>query len=295
MGDEIDLHAKGAGFDADWLRWREPADTQARDADLLAAWLEGLPIEARIMELGAGTGSLLRACLPRLRRSVHWQALEGDAGLIARAEARFAHWAWDHPDWTFATGDPVRLRGPGGACELHWQCIDLSADVPDLSGVTAVAASAWGDLVSWCWAGRFAAQAAAAQVHSVYLALNVVDGPQFHPALPLDGLLGRAFAAHMRRDKGLGPALGGAAAVGWALALRTAGYRLRDAASVWRLGSTHPLLTAAWLEGYVRAACEQQPGLRNRAGDWLTQRLSQLAQGALQVQVAHRDVLAWRP
>jgi hypothetical protein len=55
------------------------------------------------------------------------------------------------------------------------------------------------------------------------------------------------------------------------------------------------LLTGAWLEGYVRAACEQQPGLRDRAGDWLTQRLGQLAQGALQIQVAHRDVLAWRP
>lgn len=294
MVDAIDLHAQGAGFDADWLRWREPADAEARDSGLLAAWLEALPAEARILELGAGTGSLLRACLLRLRRPVHWRALEGDAGLIARAEARFAHWVWDHP-WTFETGDPARLRGPGGTCELRWQCIDLSAGVPDLSGVTAVAASAWGDLVSWPWAGRFAAQAAAAQVRSVYLALNVVDGPQFQPPLPLDGALGRAFAAHMRRDKGLGPALGGAAAVGWALALRTAGYRVHDAASVWRLGSTHPLLTAAWLEGYVRAACEQQPGLRDRAGEWLTGRLGQLAQGALQIQVAHRDVLAWRP
>lgn len=293
--DETELLAPDAGFDADWLRWREPADAEARHAGLLAAWLDALPAEARIMELGAGTGSLLRACLPRLRRSVHWRALEGDAGLIARAEARFAHWAWDHPDWAFEAGDPTRLGGPDGACELHWQRIDLATGVPDLNGVAAVAASAWGDLVSWRWAGRFAAQAAAAQVRSVYLSLNVVDGPQFHPALPLDGLLGRAFAAHMRRDKGLGPALGGAAAVGWALALRTAGYRLRDAASVWRLGSLHPLLTAAWLEGYVRAACEQQASLRNHAGDWLTQRLSELTQGALQIQVAHRDVLAWRP
>ncbi len=293
--DETELLAPGAGFDADWLRWREPADAEARHAGLIAAWLEGLPAEARIVELGAGTGSLLRACLPRLRRRVHWLALEGDAGLIARAHARFLQWAGKHFDWTFEMGNPARLCGPDGACELHWQCTDLATGVPDLNGVNAVAASAWGDLVSWRWAERFAIQAAAAQVRSVYLSLNVVDGPQFHPPLPLDGLLGRAFAAHMRRDKGLGPALGGAAAVGWALALRTAGYRLRDAASVWRLGSMHPLLTAAWLEGYVRAACEQRPGLRDIAGDWLTQRLNQLAGGTLKIQIHHRDVLAWQP
>jgi hypothetical protein len=149
--------------------------------------------------------------------------------------------------------------------------------------------------VSWRWAGRFAAQAAVAQVRSVYLSLNVVDGPQFNSALPLDGVLGRAFAAHMRRNKGMGPALGGAAAVAWAWVLRAVGYRVLAASSAWRLGSTHTLLTAAWLEGYVRAACEQRPDLRAGAGEWLTQRLNQLAHGSLQVQVAHRDVLAWQP
>ncbi len=286
--------AAGAGFDADWLRWREPADADARDPDLLRDWLAGLPDGGRVVELGAGTGALLRACLPHLRGAVHWQALEADAGLIARAEGRLHSWAGTQPGWAVEDGVSTTLRGPVGRCVLDWRCTDLAAGVPDLEGADAIAASAWGDLVSWRWAARCAAQAAAGGMRSVYLALNLVDGAAFAPADPLDGVLDRAFAAHMRRDKGCGPALGGAAAPGWSLALSRAGYRVRGASSRWALGPAHPLLTAAWLEGYVRAACEQAPPLRASAGPWLRARLAQLARGTLRVAVNHADLLAWR-
>jgi hypothetical protein len=286
--------AAGAGFDADWLRWREPADADARDAALLGDWLAGVPDGGRVVELGAGTGTLLRACLPHLRGAMHWRALEADAGLIARAETRLHQWAGARPGWAVAGGVSTTLRGPQVSCALDWQCTDLAAAVPDLEGVDAVAASAWGDLVSWPWAARFAAQAAMSGIRSVYLGLNVVDGAAFAPADPLDGALDRAFAAHMRRDKGFGPALGGAAAPGWSLALRQAGYRVRGAPSRWALGPVHALLTAAWLEGYVRAACEHAPRLRAAAGPWLRERLAQLARGTLRVAVGHTDLLAWR-
>ena len=52
--------------------------------------------------------------------------------------------------------------------------------------------------------------------------------------------------------------------------------------------------TAAWLEGYVRAACEQAPRLQESAGPWLRERLPQLARGTLRVAVRHTDLLAWR-
>lgn len=286
--------AAGAGFDADWLRWREPADADARDAALLGDWLAGVPDGGRVVELGAGTGALLRACLPHLHGATHWRALEADAGLIARAETRLHQWAGARPGWAVGGGVSTTLRGPQVCCALDWQCTDLAAAVPDLEGVDAVAASAWGDLVSWPWAARFAAQAAMSGIRSVYLSLNVVDGAAFAPADPLDGALDRAFAAHMRRDKGFGPALGGAAAPGWSLALRQAGYRVRGAPSRWALGPVHALLTAAWLEGYVRAACEQAPRVRAAAGPWLRERLAQLARGTLRVAVDHTDLLAWR-
>lgn len=287
--------AAGAGFDADWLRWRESADADARDPALLGEWLAGVPDGGRVVELGAGTGALLRACLPRLRGAVHWRALEADAGLITRAGGRLHQWAGTRPGWAVEDdGVSTTLRGPAANCVLDWQCIDLAAGAPDLEGIDAVAASAWGDLVSWRWAARFAAQAAMSGIRSVYLALNVVDGAGFTPADPLDGALDRAFAAHMRRDKGFGPALGGAAVAGWSLALRRAGYRVRGASSRWALGPGHPLLTAAWLEGYVRAACEQAPRLQASAGPWLRERLGQLARGTLRVAVGHTDLLAWR-
>ncbi|HXF07412.1 MAG TPA: hypothetical protein VNK45_02635 [Candidatus Acidoferrales bacterium] len=286
--------AAGAGFDADWLRWREPADIDARDSALLSDWLAGVPDGGRVVELGAGTGALLRACLLRLRGAVRWRALEVDAGLIARAEGQFHQWAGTRAGWAVEGDASLTLCGPAASCVLDWQCTDLAAAVPDLDGVDAVAASAWGDLVSWRWAACFAAQAAMSGIRSVYLALNVVDGAVFAPADPLDGALDRAFAAHMRRDKGFGPALGGAAVPGWSLALCLAGYRVRGASSVWSLGPAHPLLTAAWLEGYVRAACEQVPRLRESAGLWLRERLAQLARGTLRVAVNHTDLLAWR-
>lgn len=284
-----------AGFDADWLYWREAADAEARNMGLLNRWLGGLPANGRVVELGAGTGSLLRACLPHLPRPVRWEALEVDPGLIGRGEERFGRWVVSHPGWRFELDEVTRLCGPQGHCQLDWRTIDLAREQPDLVGVSAIAASAWGDLVSWRWAADFAAQAASAGVDSVYLALNVIDGAQCLPQRPLDRALERAFSAHMRRDKGFGPALGGGALPGWSAALSRAGYRVCTARSPWSLGPPHPLLTAAWLEGYVKAACEQDSRLAGEAGAWLHERRAQLASGALWIRIVHGDLLAWRP
>jgi hypothetical protein len=289
-----EARAMGAGFDADWLYWREAADTEARDTGLLARWLDGLSADGRVVELGAGTGSLLRACLPYLRRPLRWEALEVDSDLIARGAERFGRWAVSHPGWRFEMGEVTRLCGPQGHCQLEWQTIDLAREQPNLAGVSAIAASAWGDLVSWRWAADFAAQAAASGTDSLYLALNVIDGAQCLPQQPLDRALDRAFSAHMRRDKGFGPALGGGALPGWSAALSRAGYRVDTACSAWSLGPAYPLLTAAWLEGYVKAACEQNPRLAEEAGAWLRERRAQLASGALRIRIVHGDLLAWR-
>ena len=48
------------GFDGDWLDLREEQDAWARDPDLGAHLAEILPARPRLLDLGSGTGSLIR-------------------------------------------------------------------------------------------------------------------------------------------------------------------------------------------------------------------------------------------
>jgi hypothetical protein len=60
----------------------------------------------------------------------------------------------------------------------------------------------------------------------------------------------------------------------------------------WRLGVPHAALVADWLDGWVAAACEQQPDLTEPAAAYLRRRLAAAAAGELRVVVEHSDLLA---
>ncbi len=76
-------------FSAGWLALRADADARARDAGLAArlsahfAGREGL----RVVDLGAGTGAMLRATAPLLGPGQRWRLVDADAGLLARIDA----------------------------------------------------------------------------------------------------------------------------------------------------------------------------------------------------------------
>ena len=48
---------------------------------------------------------------------------------------------------------------------------------------------------------------------------------------------------------------------------------------------------AAWLDGWLTAACEQEPALAADAGAYRDRRLAQAATGELAVTVDHADLL----
>ena len=48
---------------------------------------------------------------------------------------------------------------------------------------------------------------------------------------------------------------------------------------------------AEWLEGWIAAACEQEPALAAEAGAYRERRLAQAAAGELAVRVGHVDLL----
>ena len=154
-------------------------------------------------------------------------------------------------------------------------------------------ASALLDLLTADEVDGIAAACAAAGCPAL-LTLSVAGSVSFTPADPLDDVFAAAFDAHQRRTVGARRLLGPDAVAAAAEAFRRHGAQVLTAPSPWRLGppTTDPgaaALTEEWLRGWVAAACEQSPELREAAGGYLRRRL---AAPDLRVVVGHTDLLA---
>jgi hypothetical protein len=218
------------------------------DAAARSAELAGRLGRPRVIhDLGGGTGSMGRWLAPRLPGPQHWVVHDRDAALLELV---------DLPA-TFETrlGDITRL------------------EPSDLAGADLVTASALLDLLT---ADELARILRACAGLPMLLTLSVTGRVTLDPPDSLDARIGAAFNAHQRRDGRLGPD---------AVAHLPAGSLVRP--SPWRLGPPDADLIAEWLEGWVGAACEQDPALE--VGAYLERRLGQI--GELAVTVDHADVL----
>jgi hypothetical protein len=237
-----------------WLELREPADAAARSAELAERLARQLPPgDLVIHDLGGGSGSMGRWLAPRLPGPQHWVVHDRDADLLDLALA-------DPPEGVSVEvrrSDVTRLRPE------------------DLAGASAVVASALLDMLT---ADELARMLAACHGLPMLLALTVVGRVGLFPADPLDARIAAAFDEHQRRGGRLGPD-----AVGHV----TGDVIIRP--SPWRLGPEDAALTTEWLEGWVAAACEQDPALE--AGPYRERRLEQAAAGELAVTVEHADLL----
>lgn len=215
-------------FSADWLALREPADAAARDPALArrAAALAGpAPV---VVDLGCGTGASFRALAPLLPEAAHWRFVDQDPALLALA------------------GETA-----GGRAELFEADLGDLAALP-LDDATLVTASALLDLVPESWVAGLARRLRV----PFYAALSYVGRMEWTPADPDDAAVAAAFDRHQRGDKGLGPALGPAAADRSARVLQAAGFTVETASSPWRLGCEHVALQRALVEGIAAAAAE---------------------------------------
>jgi Methyltransferase domain len=233
----------------DWLLLREPADAAARSAELAERLARHLAGPLVIHDLGGGSGAMGRWLAPRLPGPQHWVVHDRDPDLLELALA-----------------DPP----PGATVEVRRSDITRLDDLSDADLVTASA------LLDVLTADELARMLRACAGLPMLLALTVVGRVTLSPAEPLDALVGAAFNDHQRRDGRLGP---------------DAVDRLRGIVrpSPWRLDAAHAELMAEWLDGWVAAACEQDPGLD--AGAYLDRRLAQAAAGELAVTVDHADLL----
>ncbi len=262
---------------SDWLALRETEDARARSRDLARAaepFLGARPIV--IHDLGSGTGSMMRWLAPLLPGPQSWVLHDWNASLTERA--------LDDPHPLDRDNAPVAVSSRTG--EL------AHLDAADLRGASLVTASALLDVLT--------AREAHAIVQScvdvgapAFFSLSVTGDVDLRPGDPRDKGFATAFNAHQRRQAGDRRLLGryGAAIVHGLF--EQAGWRVRKATTVWRLGQTEGRLLGEWFDGWADAAEEQHPELRKNAAAYRELRRSQLDRGELSAVIRHLDLLAW--
>lgn len=296
-------------FTPGWLALREPADHQARAADLVdlvRARLErpgsaggaGRPGAHRIpaaapgssetggdfvraelnrtrvvvRDLGCGTGSMGRWLAARLDRPQHWVLHDRDPRLLALAEASM----------TGAT------TGVGAEVTAETRPGDLTAlTAADLAGTSLVTASALLDLLTEDEVTELARACVAAGCPALFT-LSVAGRVELDPADPLDDAIQTAFNDHQRRVVGGRRLLGPDAVPATADAFRALGAEVHTRPSPWRLGPDQAALTREWLRGWVDAAVAQNPDLATPATALLHRRLT----APPRVVLHHTDLLA---
>jgi hypothetical protein len=250
-------------FSPEWLALREPADAEARADELLTTLRTSLTSSDLVVrDLGSGTGAMARWLAPRLPGTQKWVLTDRDPALLDVAAASVSGAVPDLRDLTTLTAD-------------------------DLVGTSLVTGSALLDIFTSAEVTALATACVMAGCPALF-ALTVVGRVELTPADPLDERMAAAFNAHQRRTVGGRALLGPSAVPAAATAFLRLGATVHRRPSPWRLGPAQADLTAEWLRGWVSAACEQEPDLREEAEDYLRRRLD----GELQVIVHHEDLLA---
>lgn len=254
-------------FAPEWLALREPADADARATTLLEPLMSSVAADRWVIrDLGSGTGAMRRWLAPRLPPHQNWILTDRDPVLLDAAAA-------DAPSVTVELRDVTALAAP------------------DLAGTTLVTASALLDLLTAAEVERLAVACVTARCPALF-ALSVVGRVELDPPHVLDAAITSAFNAHQRRTNAGRQLLGPSAVAVAAGAFQRLGARVHLEPSPWRLGRDQTVLLAAWLTGWVAAACEQQPELVDAAEPYLTRRMAECADGALSATVHHEDLLA---
>ncbi len=277
-------------FQAEWLALRETFDATARDRTLVRALVAALPPRPRLLDLGAGTGSLFRSLAPLIGGAQRWVFVDEDDALIEAAFAQCDAWARRHGWMVTFPGHAMLVHTPAGAWRVEALIADLAAmpaGIP-FADADAVLCSALLDLVSASWLERLADA-----LHvPFYAALSVTGHDRFLPPHAADRRVQAAFRRDQARDKGLGFALGPRAPAVAAALLAARGFAVRSAASEWRIPRGALAMLREMILGTGAAARRARPASRRAIAAWEAARLRQAVAGRLAIRIGHRDILA---
>ena len=232
------------GFSAQWLALREPADHRARDIALQSIVIHDLERLARmragplkLVDLGSGSGSNLRALAPLLPEHQHWTLVDYDPALLEAARAACVAWA----DQVVANDVSLKLIKNNKHVTISFRCEDLSSNIEAVLAEPAdlITAAAFFDLVAVDWLERFCGLLST----PLYTVLTYNGIEHWTPSEPSDAAMLNAFHEHQQTDKGFGAAAGPTAAGVMEKLLRTRGFVVTSASSPWKLDSNdHALI-----------------------------------------------------
>ncbi len=281
-----------SGFSTEWLALREPVDHRSRSVALQTRLIDVLARRPgaqqggalRVLDLGCGAGSNLRALAPVLSGEQHWTLVDHDPALLRAARETIVGWASAVVD----DGQPLVIDKEGRRiaiiflqCDLASELDSLLASKPDL-----VTAAALFDLVSADWIGRFCDRVA-----SVFYTVLTYNGAElWSPPHPVDADVLRAFHAHQRTDKGFGVAAGPGATQRMHDRFAARGFVVEQAPSPWILGPEDKSLMQALCVGSARAVAETGMVPEADLSSWL-----QAHRQARRCEIGHWDLLAVPP
>ncbi len=280
-------------FDGDWLALREPFDAASRSVALARRLGTALPARARLIDLGAGTGSLFRWLAPILDRPQDWTLADADGALLERAFAEISRWATARGLPVTATASAMVVRTPKGAWRVEAEVVDLAAPLSGLglNRRDAVVCSALLDLVSAEWMAGLAAV-----LKRPLLACLSVDGRDaLYPAHPVDRMVFAGFRRDQQRAKGLGVALGPKAPTALRAAFAARGWTVREVASDWRIPHDAADMLDMLVASHAEVAARRIGDRRETIRAWARLRARQVDKGLLAMKVGHRDSLALPP
>lgn len=276
------------GFSAQWLALREPSDHRARDRALQYKVCEQLANIARIeqravrlIDLGCGSGSNLRALATSLPEQQHWTLVDYDPLLLAAARAALIGWA----DQVISDKTLLTIRKSGKTIDIEFAQVDLARDIERVLAWPAdvITAAAFFDLVAETWLVRFCQ----ALRTTLYTVLTYDGSEQWLPPHSSDVSILKAFHAHQKTDKGFGVAAGPDATNVMQRELTARGFLVTLASSPWQIDQTETTFIQALATG--SAAAVRETGLLSEqdVAHWLAARIS-----AQHCTVGHWDILA---
>ena len=263
-----------SGFSAEWLSLREPFDLRARSPVVLDAVLGAVAAKPnlRIVDLGCGSGSTLRALAPRLSApQQHWRLVDYDRGLLTRAAESAA---------------ALNVTAVTVTADLQRELETVLTENADL-----ITTSALLDLVSETWIDRLIDRVAARAV-PVYAALSYDGRIELAPAHPLDEAVARAVNLHQRRDKGFGPALGPSAAETALAKFAQRGFSVVHGPADWVASDEDAAFQSEIVRGWAAAAGETSEIGASNLGAWLAFREEEIGAGRSALRVGHVDFFA---
>jgi len=291
------------GFSAQWLALREPVDHRSRDRALhnkLVKYLEDVSAKqdgaVRLIDLGSGSGSNLRALAPDLCAVQHWTLVDYDPALLTAARAALVIWSdriiennSDHRDAQRQTSvsavRPLCIVKQGKRITIDFLCEDLAVNIEQVLQQPAdlITAAAFFDLVAAQWLERFCA----ALTKPLYTVLTYNGVERWSPPHASDEKVLEAFHYHQQTDKGFGAAAGPSAANVMKALLSERGFEVLTAQSPWKLNSADRELITQLASGSAGAALETRRIDSATATAW-----AQSRRQAIACEIGHIDLFA---